>query len=273
MLKFFQNIKQKNIPKKRGFLVDFLRLEAAFRERLNDIEDYGVGSHGDYPTPTTEEQKNKQFVLGLGGALGSGKDAFADFIKEQPRARVRVIGMSDPLLSASLILDPIIEVPQELGGGYRSFKELYEENDSDYVAMKKNYPYFRSFLQRLGTEFGRQMISEDVWVKVANNTIVELIERGYSVVITGIRYPNELDMLHNFIENNHSDKDKVTTKTMYVYRPDSEGETRKSQADLIGSHSSENSLSPSDFQEVLVNDSTLEELKVKAKREYTSLMM
>lgn len=269
MLKFFQNIRQKNIPKKRGFLVDFLRLEAAFRERLHDIEDYGAGSTDDI---VSEEQKSKQFVLGLGGALGSGKDAFADFIKEQPRARVRVIGMSDPLLKASIILDPIIEVPQELGGGYRSFKELYEENNSDYVAMKKNYPYFRSFLQRLGTEFGRQMISEDVWVKVANNTILDLIERGYSVVITGIRYPNELNMLHNFVETNPVVKDKVTMKTMYVYRPNSEGETRKSNSDLIGSHSSENSLDPSDFQEVLVNDSTLAELSNKAGKQYLSLI-
>ena len=50
---------------------------------------------------------------------------------------------------------------------------------------------YRSFMQKLGTDFGRGMIHDDLWV---NGLFVDF-EEGSKWVITDLRFPNELEAI------------------------------------------------------------------------------
>lgn len=127
-------------------------------------------------------------LVGFGGLLRSGKDTAADYLVRE-HGYVKVF-MSDPLNEAMLALDPI------LGDDRNGHEVRYsdEVRRAGYTAAKK-HPEVRRLLQKLGTEVGRQIIDEDVWVKIAGARIDALRAAGTPVVITGIRFENELRMI------------------------------------------------------------------------------
>jgi hypothetical protein len=53
----------------------------------------------------------------------------------------------------------------------------------------------RHLLQTLGTEWGRQHISPDVWLQCWGNTARSLLRRGTSVVVDDVRFPDEADLI------------------------------------------------------------------------------
>lgn len=182
-------------------------------------------------------------VVGIGGHLGAGKDEIADrlvavhdFVK---------IGMSDPLAEALYILNPRIYVGYEsseavkqkfIAGQIYFYQEIID--DVGYVEAK-TISEVRRWLQVLGTEVGRELIDKNVWVTAARKKISQLRAEGKSVVITGIRFPNELDMLK---ADGHI--------SMYVFRPGHGGDQ----------HASENSISPDDFVYHVYNGGNLQDL-------------
>jgi hypothetical protein len=58
-------------------------------------------------------------------------------------------------------------------------------------------PSYRYLKQTLGTEWGRGIISRDLWVSVMENKIDWEVKRGRTPVIDDLRYPNEYYMLKN----------------------------------------------------------------------------
>lgn len=186
-------------------------------------------------------------LLGLGGRLRSGKGTVANrlvgehgFIK---------FGMSDPLLEHALTVDPWINVnaaPTNLGGLEARtgvFVRLSALVDRvGYVEAKKN-PEVHRFLQKSGVEGGRQFHGEDVWVNALAPKIDLALANGYSVVVTGIRFPNELRMIHQF-----------AGLSMWVDRPAVDSDTPAS------GHASESSVAAEDFDRIITNDGTLEDL-------------
>jgi hypothetical protein len=185
-------------------------------------------------------------LIGLGGRLRSGKDAVADVLVD--RYGFTKLGMSDALIEAALVLDPYIPVnthaatfPRGEHGLFVRLSHLVEQ--VGYVDAKKN-PEVRRFLQKLGTEFGRQMIGEFVWTDIMYRKIDRLRGEGHSVVVTGIRFPNEIDLITS-----------LNGDAVYVERPGL-------PKDVQG-HVSENSIGPSDFDAILCNDGTLDDLPTK----------
>jgi hypothetical protein len=87
------------------------------------------------------------------------------------------------------------------------------------------------------------MIDENVWVDIAIRKIEALTAQGKSVAITGIRYLNERDMLN-----------VLGGRGVWVERPGLE---------VKQGHASESSLSSADFDMVLFNDGTVEDLLLK----------
>ena len=128
-------------------------------------------------------------LIGLGGLLRSGKDTFADYLVEK-HGYVK-IQMSDPLHEAMMTLDPIV---YPSGMQTRRYSEWVDA--VGYVDAKKQ-PEVRRLLQVLGTEIGRKMFGENVWVDLAGRKIDELRIAGNPVVITGLRYPNEIEMIQS----------------------------------------------------------------------------
>lgn len=182
-------------------------------------------------------------LIGIGGRLRAGKDVVAEHL-EREHGFVRM-GMSDVLHEALLAIDPLIVTSEGVGGIYEwcDYSQLVAEEG--YVEAKKN-PYVRAYLQRLGTEVGRNMIGEDTWVNIAGNRISDHMREGRSVVITGIRYPNELRMILS-----------LGGRSVWIERPGLDSDASAS------SHASENSVQADDFRTVLVNDGTIGDLRTR----------
>lgn len=55
----------------------------------------------------------------------------------------------------------------------------------------------REFMQKCGTEFGRQMIDPELWVKVALSAALEHVRNGRSAVISDVRFENEAQAIRD----------------------------------------------------------------------------
>lgn len=201
------------------------------------------------------------FLVGLGGAQRSGKDEVANILVR--RFGFHKLGMSDRLNDALMVLNPLVSIdsPVRLFDGstianttlrYRSLVGLvgYEE--------AKTVPEVRRLLQVFGTEVGRDMIDVDLWANLTFQRAADYLRNGHSVVVTGIRFENELHALTDTADNNF-----VNDRTFYVTRPQAH---RSNTAVLpvlstAETHSSETSLLASDFDCVLNNKGTLSELE------------
>lgn len=188
-------------------------------------------------------------VVGLGGLLRSGKDTVADYLVE--KHGYTKLFMSEPLLEMALVIDPYIPVRDFESSKYgRSLpaprwvrmSDHYKELGNDYTALKEN-PEVRRFLQVLGTEVGRNMIDPDLWVKLAEKKIQNVLNEGGKVVITGIRFPNELNFVQDFDGEN-----------VWVERPSVRQKSEHS------AHASEVTLDKNFFDRIVINDGTLDDL-------------
>ncbi len=201
-------------------------------------------------------------IVGIGGKLASGKDAISDRLVEQ-HGWVK-FGMSDALGEALYTLNPWIPVgipmkkdrkhmlarlvervrSREEFTAVIRYKELFD--DVGYVKAKEN-DEVRRLLQVLGTEVGRKQISESIWTDIAARKVREAAAAGApGVILTGVRFPNELEMIEDDLEG----------ETWWVHRPiTNNNET--------AGHASENSVSAVDFELTIYNDGTLDDLYAK----------
>lgn len=189
-------------------------------------------------------------VIGLGGHLRAGKDAAADYlVSEHDFVK---LGMSDALHEALLAIDPRIEAaffPGKEGESapriqFFRYSELVAQ--VGYVEAKKN-PEVRRLLQKLGTEVGRDMIGEDILVDIVERKVRRLVAEGRSVVLTGVRFPNELHLVDVVLNG----------QTVWISRPGHEPDGS------AGVHASETSVHPEHFARTVINDGSLEGLRFK----------
>ncbi len=187
-------------------------------------------------------------LVGIGGRLAAGKDAVADHLGEK-HGWVK-LGMSDPLLEVAVTLDPFIPYREyedtKYGRPLEEPKNIRLSKLVDrlgYVEAKENREV-RRFLQVLGTDVGRNMIDKDIWVRKAEDSILAQMAKGKNVVITGVRFENELKMV-----------DWNEGLLVWVDRPG------QSLTAATG-HASEQ-LTSDGFDITLVNDGTLKDLYKK----------
>lgn len=173
----------------------------------------------------------------LGGHAGAGKDTVADYLVEHHG--FTKVGMSDALVEMLMILDPII-----YGNGVRVSDAL---GTRSYTDAKAEYPEFRRLLRVFGTDTFRDHVDEDYWVKAALRTIAPLLAANKNVVLTGVRFPNELEIADKCV----TFSDPVTA---WVSRNDLPSDQ----------HASETSLAIEDFETIIPNIGTLDELYEQA---------
>lgn len=101
----------------------------------------------------------------------------------------------------------------------------------------------RKILQLLGTEAGRQVIHPNIWV---NSLMADYLETRDDWVITDMRFPNELESVKN--------KNGITIRV-----------NRLETDYLAGTHLSETALDDYEFDYIINNDGTLEDLIIKVK--------
>lgn len=113
-------------------------------------------------------------LIGLCGKANSGKDTVAALLPATSS-----IAFADPLYAAlSIILDVDIGTLKD-----RDFKEAA-------IPWLGKSP--REMLQSMGTEWGRKMVKDDLWLEIARRRIQA---GGPFVVVRDVRFDNEAEMI------------------------------------------------------------------------------
>ncbi|MGW8953465.1 deoxynucleotide monophosphate kinase family protein [Streptomyces sp. NPDC055709] len=121
-----------------------------------------------------------ELIIGLSGYARSGKNEAAEALVQYGW---RQTAFADKLREFLYALDPLI--PGHYGAGHLRLRKLVDATGWDYA--KVTYPEVRALLQRAGTEAGRKVLGENVWV----NALFHEFADAPALVITDVRFPNE----------------------------------------------------------------------------------
>ncbi|WP_263729988.1 hypothetical protein [Cellulomonas sp. SG140] len=136
-------------------------------------------------------------IIGLSGKKQSGKDTFAQALIDN--LGYTRVAFADPLKEMLYALDPLVVVRTDETGLLREagmpafarglrYARITMLVDSVGWDGAKQLHDVRSLLQRLGTEAGRKVMGESIWVDTAMRRAAEI---DGPVVITDMRFPNE----------------------------------------------------------------------------------
>jgi hypothetical protein len=175
--------------------------------------------------------------IGIGGYATSGKDALADVLVELHHFNKQFT--SSALRQAMLTLNPWVQGEDHQWHRYADYEELA----GSYEAAK-THPEVRRLLQVIGVDIGRLMFGVNVCVDWLRPVVAGLMAQGTSVVVTGIRYPDELEWVRS-----------AGGTAVWVGRPG---------VGPVNGHSSDNTLGPEDFDIRVQNDGTLADLAGRA---------
>ena len=170
-------------------------------------------------------------LIGLCGAAGAGKDTVAARLRE--RHGFWVMAFADPLYSA---------VSAITGMPVAALKNRdLKERPVGWIGKSP-----RELLQLLGTEFGRNLIREDIWIRRAMETIgaVAVGNEHAGCVITDVRFDNEAEAIR-----------QAGGMIFEVVRP---GSTCLKSA--AATHSSERGIGRQHILATIVNDGSLDDL-------------
>lgn len=126
--------------------------------------------------------------FGLIGHKRTGKDTVAGHLRSfhgyAPMA------FADPLRAAADALNPIVGV--DSSGKVTRYADVLRVYG--YETAKEAFPEVRRVLQVIGTEVGREIIGQDVWVEAAMKA-ADLADDDVPLVFTDVRFPNEAEAL------------------------------------------------------------------------------
>ena len=183
-----------------------------------------------------EKQTMPTKIIGIAGRKGHGKDTaakalpdyenvkFAGALKAMIRTYMEYVGMDAATIDRCIDGD-MKEVPLEIWGGKTT----------------------RYAMQTIGTEWGRNIIWEDLWVDSFKRRAVQFDQ----VVNTDPRFPNEVATI--------KEMGGTTARVVDPRKPPSTDE-----------HPSETGIDTLDVDCVIVNDGTIEDLHNKVKRIFLS---
>ena len=129
-------------------------------------------------------------LIALCGLAGSGKSTAADYLVSRHHfRRIRFASPIKRMIRCMLV---------EAGAGPVEAMEMVDGNlkevPSDLVGGKSP----RFLMQSLGTEWGRQLVAQDIWRKILLKKISRCLSDGISVVVDDLRYENEAAALKQF---------------------------------------------------------------------------
>ena len=165
-------------------------------------------------------------LIGIAGRARSGKDTVANFI-------VAAIGgyrysFADPIRA---MLTPL---------GVDMSDPYWQARKEDIIPALGVSP--RRMMQTLGTEWGRQLITPDLWLVLAHQ---RLLHNGPGMVIPDVRFENEAAWVR-----------KHGGRIIHVFRPDTKA---------VEAHASEAGIEMQDADVRLFNSGTLEELQLSVR--------
>lgn len=194
--------------------------------------------------PDTADLGDNEFgrvLLGLSGYAQSGKDTAAKHLVGSGWTRV---SFADKLRAFTYAVNPLVPkvidgIPAAVvsdGQTYIMVERLSELVDRvGWEAAKNDNTEVRSLLQKVGTDAGRKVIGENVWV----DAVMADLPEG-DLVFTDCRFENEADAIRN--------------AGGLVFRVNRPGKTR------INRHVSETALDDYGFDAIIENDGTPDDL-------------
>jgi hypothetical protein len=132
----------------------------------------------------------KQKVIGIVGFIGSGKGTVGDYL-------VKCHGWQSVSFASSLkdATAAIFGWPRNLLEGNTPNSRLWREQADHYWSSKMNFEVTpRWVLQQLGTNVLRNNFFDDIWVASLERKIMHT---DSNVVITDVRFPNEINMIRS----------------------------------------------------------------------------
>ena len=123
----------------------------------------------------------KPKIIGLSGKARSGKDTAAGMLKTAFNAKT--VAFADPIRDAMRVL---FDFNEEHFNG--SLKEVV-------VPWIGKSP--RQLMQTLGTEWGRNIVNNDIWRILAARKIEQITDSFDHAVVTDVRFENEAEMIRS----------------------------------------------------------------------------
>ena len=171
-------------------------------------------------------------LIGLTGAAGSGKSAAAVGLAEKRDdwTRCRLAG-------------PLKDMLHAMGLSWEELDGKLKETPHHLLCGQT--PRFA--MQTLGTEWGRDLIGQDLWLNVLKDRIKKNWAAGLSVVVDDVRFPNEVAAIR-----------ALGGMVLGIERPDRDASHAQRDA-----HASEQSNASITVDHVIVNDGTILEMVEK----------
>lgn len=188
-------------------------------------------------------------IIGVSGKKGTGKDTLAQILVELGYERLK---FATHLVEGVSTLNPVVGLGGVVSSRCRLWwllfsvvhRRLPRVQDViawfGYDASKKLFPEYRRLLQVFGTEVGRELFGENVWVE----KLIGSLEGLDKVVVSDVRFPNEVRAL--------KERGAVLIKIV----------SERTAADE-DSHPSEIDLEDENFHYIIDNSGTVEDLRVK----------
>lgn len=122
--------------------------------------------------PTCKSNAGKMRLIGIAGQARSGKDTLASYLLDN----------LDGIWLRSSFADPIKEMLRAIG---------VDCSDDKKAVVDESYGVTpRHMMQTLGTEWGRNLIDNDIWVKAFAR-----LNAGKCVIVPDVRFENEADLV------------------------------------------------------------------------------
>jgi len=213
----------------------------------------------------------EKLIIGLSGKIGSGKNYIAEEVLlpqlfqyfTESYSNIHLVpyyfSFGDQLKVECLSRIPYKNIDKDTGM-YNFFVEKDQKT--------------RDILQKYGTENGRNVYHEDVWIRAIDTWIsiqssrLEKINKNRSIrifpifIIADVRFVNEA----NYVLSNNGILIRVNAPNRSYQRVSAEAKNDPDIIKKIISHSSENSLDDFEFQYLINNDEqTLNELNKNVK--------
>jgi hypothetical protein len=175
-------------------------------------------------------------IIGLGHKARVGKDSIADvLVRKHGFTR---LAFADALKQAALDIDPLVMAPGQVNVNLGAGRLSYVVESMGWEDAKK-INEVRRFLQELGVAIRR--IDPDIWV----DRILGQLDKEIDYVITDVRFPNEFEALRA--------TGALVVEVVRPGLPPLQGRAAH--------HPSETALEGWDWDRVLKNDGTLEDLE------------
>lgn len=128
-------------------------------------------------------------IVGLCGYARTGKDTVGKVLVEDHG--FQRVSFADKLREFALASDPFVALDIDTHDGQAHYARLSLVVEAYGWEGAKDHEDVRTLLQKMGTEAGRRILGDDVWVRPC----ISALKEGGSYVFTDVRFQNEADAI------------------------------------------------------------------------------